>query len=467
MCPAELTVQRRSGSIACDSPACVLLAGDFPERPPLTIGGIQAVTWQLASGLASLGEFEVHTAASERFWHSPPRRSWRRQWGACTAHYRCSPKRLPHVACAWTTDAEYIRWQIRATGARLVHAHGQVGYAIGAIRSGIPHVVTPHGMLRREKRAGADAPTLSRERLREALWVGTENWCLAHAEHVVAISPYVRQLIAPRTRGRLHEIPNPVDAGFYSLARPAGPREPILLTVGWLNTRKRQELIIRALPRIRERAPGARLRIVGNVEAAERAHLSALRRLVGELGVGDAVEILQHVSHEQMLEEYRRAAVYVHAAEEESSPMAVAQAMAAGLPLCAVDIPGLHHLLREGSTGLYAREPTAESIARAVTSLLEDPDLARSMGERAASEAWDRFHPGAVAAATADLYHEILQGRWPPPGRGRPAAETWPRPGRGRPPAGTWPPSGRRPTTGSRLARDDRLRSDSDSRVGR
>jgi glycosyltransferase involved in cell wall biosynthesis len=386
----------------------LLLAGDFPERPPLTIGGIQAVTWQLASGLASLDEFEVHTAASERFWRFPPRRSWRRRWGTLTAHYRCSPRKLPHVVCAWTTDAEYVRWQIRATGAQLVHAHGQVGYAIGAIRSGVPHVVTPHGMLAREKSASVTARAIGRERLREALWVGTEDWCLAHAAHVIAISPYVRRLIAPRTRGRVHEIPNPVDADFFAASHRTEPREPNLLTVGWLNARKRQELIVRALPLVRERVPGARLRIVGNVEAAEGECLVALQRLVAELRLEDAVEILQEVSHEQLLEEYRRAAVYVHAAEEESSPMAVAQAMAAGLALCAVDIPGLHHLLQEGSTGLYAREPTAESLAAGIVRLLEDTELARSIGERAALQARASFHPSTVAATTAELYREIL-----------------------------------------------------------
>jgi glycosyltransferase involved in cell wall biosynthesis len=407
----------------------VLLAGDFPERPPLTIGGIQAVTWQLASGLVGIGDFEVHAAACEPFWDAPPRRAWRTQWDGCTAHYRRSSRRLPHVVCAWTTDAEYVRRQIRATGAQLVHAHGQVGYAIGAIRSGVPHVLTPHGMLRCEKRASADAATVSRERLRQALWNATEDWCLEHAEHVVAISPYVRSLIEPRTRGRLHEIPNPVDAGFFALERPAAlerpdaqersdaqerpdaqSRGPVLLTVGWLNARKRQDLIVRALPAVRERIPGARLRIVGNVEAGDERSLRELQRLIRELGLVDAVELLRHVSHERLLEEYRGASVYVHAAEEESSPVAVAQAMAAGLALCAVEIPGLRHLLVDGQTGLYAREPTPAALAEAIVGVLGDPQVACALGERARTQARARFHPSVVAAATAELYHEVLGG---------------------------------------------------------
>jgi glycosyltransferase involved in cell wall biosynthesis len=389
----------------------VLLAGDFPEHPPLTIGGIQAVTWQLASGLAGIGDFEVHAVACEPFWDAPPGRAWRRQWDGCTAHYRRSPRRLPHVVCAWTTEAEYVRRQIRATGAQLVHAHGQVGYAIGAIRSGVPHVLTPHGMLRLEKRAPAGAATVGHERLREALWTATEDWCLEHAEHVIAISPYVRSLIAPRTRGHLHEIPNPVDAGFFALERPAGqPREPVLLTVGWLNARKRQELIVRALPVVREQVPGVRLRIVGNVEAGDGRRLQELRGLIKELGLEDAVELLQQVPHERLLAEYRDASVYVHAAEEESSPVAVAQAMAAGLALCAVEIPGLGHLLVDGQTGVYAHEPTPAALAEAIVGVLGDPARARSLGECARAQARERFHPSVVACATTELYHEVLSG---------------------------------------------------------
>ncbi len=399
----------RARASAGDFPerARVLLAGDFPERPPMTVGGIQAVTWQLASGLAERGDFEIHTAACERFWHAPPARSWRCQWGGCTAHYRRTPRRLPHVVSSWTSDAAYVRQKIRATRAQLVHAHGQVGYTIGALRSGVPHVVTPHGMLQREKRAPEGSRTISGAHLREALWSATEDWCLARARHVVAISPYVRRLIEPRTRASLHEIPNPVDPSFFTLER-SGPFAPILLSVGWLNERKRHELIVRALPLVRERVPGARLRIVGNVEAGEERQLVRLQRLVRELRLDGEVDFLHGLSHEQLLEEYGRAGVYVHCAEEESSPVAVAQAMAAGLALCAIDIPGLHHLLVEGQTGVYAREATPHALAAAVVEVLANPSLERSLAANARREARARFHPSVVAGLTADLYREVL-----------------------------------------------------------
>lgn len=378
----------------------------------MTVGGIQAVTWQLASGLAESGDFEIHTAACERFWRAPPARGWRCQWGGCTAHYRRTPRRIPHVVSSWTSDAAYVQHKIHATGAQLVHAHGQVGYTIGALRSGVPHVVTPHGMLQREKRAPEGSGALSGAYLRQALWGATEDWCLTRARHVVVISPYVRRLIEPRTRGRLHEIPNPVDPAFFALERArqrsAVLRAPVLLSVGWLNERKRHELIVRALPLVRERVPGARLRIVGNVEAGEERQLVRLQGLVRELGLDEEVDFLHGLSHEQLLEEYRRAGVYVHSAAEESSPVAVAQAMAAGLALCAIDIPGLHHLLVDGQTGVYAREAAPGALAAAIVHVLANPALERSLAANARREARARFHPSVVAGRTAELYREVL-----------------------------------------------------------
>jgi glycosyltransferase involved in cell wall biosynthesis len=409
---------------------CVLLAGEFPQRPPVTIGGIQAVTWQLAGGLARIDDLEVHTVACERFWQAPPARRWRSRFLAAehasgTAHYLSVPRRLPHVFASWTSDAAYVRHTLRSTGAQLVHAHGQVGYTVGAIRSGLPHVVTPHGMLVREKRAPAGAGPLSGDRLRQLLWSATEDWCLANARHMIVISPYVRTLIAPRTRAQLHDIPNPVDPDFLALGgrgrgrgrrgsigcegrRASHPAVPTLLTVGWLNARKRHELIVRALPLVRERLPAARLRIVGNAAPGERAVREDLRRLAAALGVADAVDLLSGLSHEQLLDEYRRAHLYVHAAVEESSPVAVAQAMAAGLPLCAVEIPGLGHLLREGRTGRYARAATPAALAQTLIELLDQPALCAALGAEGQRHAQARFHPTAVAAATADLYREVL-----------------------------------------------------------
>lgn len=316
---------------------------------------------------------------------------------------------------AWSSDAAWVRRQIVATRAQLVHAHGQVGYTIAAIRSGVPHVVTPHGMLAREKHASAGAPVLGRERVRQELWSRTERWCLEHARHMVVISPYVRQLIEPHTSAQLHDISNPVDPAFFELERPGVAESergrssaPVLLSVGWLNARKRHELILRALPLVREQVPGVRLRIVGNPEAGEGGQAERLHRLVRELGLGDAAQIVGGLSHAQLLQEYRQADVYVHAAVEESSPVAVAQAMAAGVPLCAVDIPGLHHLLVEDQTGVYAGEATPQALSNAIVKIVDNSGRARSLGENARRRALSRFHPSVVARATADLYRAVL-----------------------------------------------------------
>jgi glycosyltransferase involved in cell wall biosynthesis len=382
----------------------VLLAGEFPESPPLTIGGIQAVTWQLASALANLDQFQIEVTACEKWWIRAPTRRWTRQYPGLDAHYCKSPRWLPHVASAWTTDAHEVQQCIRAFRPTLVHAHGQVGYTVGAIRSGLPHLITIHGILAVEKSAGASRKP--REMLRERLWRSLEDWCLQNAHEIVVISPYVAHAIRHRTAARLHPIPNPVGSEFFGLRRELEAR-PSILSVGWLNSRKRHRLLIQALHRVRESIPDIRLRIVGSPPPKEPHAIENLRQFARDVGVADAVDFLGRVSHTDLLTEYGRAWVMAHAAAEESSPMAIAQAMAAGLPVVAIDIPGIRHLV-DAETGARVGSATPDALAGALASCLADANLRARMGERARATAECSFSSEAVARTTADVYNLIL-----------------------------------------------------------
>lgn len=392
-------------------PPRILVAGDFPTSPPTAIGGIQAVTSQLVAELAALDDVEVEVACCERFWHeSGPRRS-RQTLAGYVAHYCHSPQVLPHVVTSWTFDAAYVRHQAKLTGASLVHGHGLYGYAVGAIRSGRPHVITPHGMARQEKAASQGARGLSRQSLRERAWRHLDDWCLKHAGDLIVISPYVRSQIQPRTPGRLHMIDNPVDPAFFSLGGDATDQPGTLLTVGWLQPRKRHAELIEAYAEARRLGVTHRLRIVGNVEGGDENHLRYLRSVVKGHGLNEHVDFLRELSHLQLLAEYRRADVYIHAAAEESSPMAVAQAMAAELPVCAFDIPGLRHLVETDTTGVLVSGSAPAALGRCIAELAASADSRRAMGTAAGAVARDRFRPASVAARTRDVYAEILD-RW-------------------------------------------------------
>jgi glycosyltransferase involved in cell wall biosynthesis len=77
----------------------------------------------------------------------------------------------------------------------------------------------------------------------------------------------------------------------------------------------------------------------------------------------------------------RKADLLVVPSSSEGLPAVIMEAMASGLPVIASEIDGIPELVRDGETGLLVPPCNAERLAEAIIRLLDDPSLARRMGE--------------------------------------------------------------------------------------
>jgi len=91
----------------------------------------------------------------------------------------------------------------------------------------------------------------------------------------------------------------------------------------------------------------------------------------------------------------------------ESFGIVLVEAMAAGLPVVASDIPGYREVVRRGIDGLLVPPSDPTALARALRRLLEDPPLHRTLSEagRARAEAFDW---SVIAARIEHCYEEAL-----------------------------------------------------------
>lgn len=181
----------------------------------------------------------------------------------------------------------------------------------------------------------------------------------------------------------------------------ADPGRRIILSVGNLHRVKGHEWIIRALPRIRAKIPGARLIVVGE------GHLrSPLERLALELGMRDAVELAGF--HEDVVPFLAAADIFVLPSEDEGMSRALIEAMGAGLPVVATDVGGNREVVRAGETGLLvpAKDPVA--LAEAAVSLLDDQMLALRLGAAALARARTHFSAETMIARYVELYERLL-----------------------------------------------------------
>jgi glycosyltransferase involved in cell wall biosynthesis len=181
---------------------------------------------------------------------------------------------------------------------------------------------------------------------------------------------------------------------------------PVIGCVARLAAGRGHELLIEAFRQVRADQPGARLVLVGKGEARP-----ALEGLVSRLGLDGQV----------LFAGYRDAdlpawldAMDVFAllgAGSDESCRAVLEAMAAGRPVVARNVGALAETVVDGRTGLLVGDDRPESVARALTRLLADPDRARRMGAAGRARALEDFSEGRHAEHALTIYRAALARR--------------------------------------------------------
>jgi len=108
----------------------------------------------------------------------------------------------------------------------------------------------------------------------------------------------------------------------------------------------------------------------------------------------------------------RRAAVCVSPSHFEGSPNVVLEAMAAGVPLVVSDIPE-HRELLDDRSARFVDPRSAEQLALAIESVLEDP-AAAAQRALAARERAAQYDVRAVARRYSDVYQDVIAARQEP-----------------------------------------------------
>jgi glycosyltransferase involved in cell wall biosynthesis len=264
----------------------------------------------------------------------------------------------------------------------------------------IPHVFTLHGFDTENLRA--DAARFAA--LRSRLWRMVERRGLARQRHIISISPYVRRMIEALTDATIHDIDNPVDERFFAVNPiPQGRR---VLCVGWLNERKNTLGAIEAFALAVAHGTEGTLVIAG--QAKEPAYQQKVLDCIARHHLTARVELLGHIDHGRLMEELGKAAVFLLPSRQENSPMAIAEAMAAGLPVITSNRCGMPYMVRENTTGFLIDPDDVEQIADRLKRLLQDPAAALQMGQAGRRVAEQRFAPQRVAGQTQAVYQELV-----------------------------------------------------------
>jgi glycosyltransferase involved in cell wall biosynthesis len=328
---------------------------------------VEAVTVVLVKALAQLDDLNVHVVTLER----DRTEIAVEQDGDVTVH------RLP--GSSWPQIMDIVAGPgkkrlvsyINELKPDVLHTHETYGLVLGKIS--IPHVFTVHGF----DDANLVADSARFAWVRSRLWKLVTRHGLAAQRHIISITPYVRRMIEPLTTASIYDIDNPVDERFFNIERR--PETGRTLCAGWINERKNTLGAVEAFASIAGRYPKAKLIIAG--EAKEAEYLNRIRHRVEHHGIGDRVELLGYVNHAQLEQELAKASVFLLPSRQENAPMAIAEAMAVGIPVIASNRCGMPYMVEEGQTGFLIDPESTEQIADRLAILVGSQPLCQQMGQ--------------------------------------------------------------------------------------
>jgi glycosyltransferase involved in cell wall biosynthesis len=306
--------------------------------------------------------------------------------------------KVVRISCRGQVDSRAIgvvRETILKQDAELVHAHGYKAdfYAFLARRKAeVPLIATCHNW-----------PGTS-PKMRFYGWL--DRLVLRSFDGVVAVSSAVAdRLREAGVSKQMRLIPNgvPVPTGED---RPvaADLRQPgrlVVGAVGRLSKEKGTAVLIQAAARICREYPNVLFVQVG--DGPDRKELEAIVR---ELGIES--QFVFAGQRQDMAQVYRSFDLFALPSLAEGMPMALLEAMAAGLPVVATRVGAVPEVIGDPKAGTVVEAGDVEALARAIRTFLADEDLRRRAGAQAQKRLKEKFSAAAMAKEYVDLFQQVL-----------------------------------------------------------
>ena len=376
----------------------VLLVGPYPLDSAEVGGGVETSFAYLVSGLAELPGLELHVVSFVRGLNHAVRRTV----GAVQVDHLPGSPRLGYLT-RHARERKSLREVIRTRRPDVVHAQetGSSGYVCLRSAQGVPVLVTVHGIAREEVKYFSGV-----ERLRASIFsVAVQRYCIRHARYLLQSTRYPEAYFGSEIQGRIWEIGNPISDRFFSI--DSTPEAGRILFVGALIERKRLLDLVEAMPRILATVPNAHVRVAGG--GRDGRYVTKVRERLRSLGLDDRVRLLGSLSGEKLLGEFQSASVLVLPSAQETSPLAIGEGMAAGLPVVATRVGGVSDLVEDGVTGYVIEPGDVETLAARTADILRQPELGAAFGAAGRANAEGRFRAVAVAARVRAIYEEMQE----------------------------------------------------------
>jgi glycosyltransferase involved in cell wall biosynthesis len=263
-----------------------------------------------------------------------------------------------------------------------------------ARRAGRPYIVAPHGLL--------DPYIRSRSRLKKLpMDLLYQNRALREAAAVHYTSLEEKRISQPFV-GDVPGITIPLGVALAA-ANPGERKASRILFLSRLHEKKGLDLLIPAFAKVKAKLPDAELVVAGPDDGA----LGSTRTLAARHGVAGSVSFPGMLQGTAKDAAFAEASLFVLPSYSENFGIALAEAMAAGVPVVTTDMVNIHDDVRAANAGLVvscAVEPLAEAMGK----ILSNRELAAVMGRNGRRLAATRYNWDDIGAQWERACQEII-----------------------------------------------------------
>lgn len=371
----------------------VVLVGPYPQTEYVVRGGVESAVAALSRGLSACDDIEVIIVAPSvnGSASSELRERVRIQW---------FPRSFkPHSLTYWNLERRRIRRIVNGLAPDLVHYQGIGGWSLDTRR---PALLTIHGITERDAQFSSSPLRTLNSKVIEAV----ERRARRTAIPKVIINRYVEEELRGQLRGELFFIENAVSTKYFHIERR--PVRGQFLFLGRINERKNILGLIRSFQAVYRYAPDATLLLAGTVDS--QIYWKSCAELINEAGLGSAVKLIGQLDEAEVSLRLSTAHALVLFSHQETAPMVIAEAMAAGVPVIASDTCGMRYMVRSRETGFLVGQG-ADEQSEAMLRLMSDEALSITMGRSAQVVATQLFSLESVVTRTVAVYRKLIGER--------------------------------------------------------
>ncbi len=187
------------------------------------------------------------------------------------------------------------------------------------------------------------------------------------------------------------------------------PETTTFLMIARLLRNKGVNEYVAAAERIKSHHPAVRFRLAGGRDDGPAAiPEEQLQQWID----GDTIEYLGYL--DDIRPAMAQASVYVLPSYREGTPRTVLEAMAMGRPVVTTDVAGCRETVEPGDNGFLVESKNVDSLARAMTHFIGEPELTRTMGEYSRQIAQKKYDVHQVTDALLAAL-ELGTRKMPPP----------------------------------------------------